>query len=85
LNIRGLAIDKKDEIDNFIMFAKLAHDNGNTDLSSSILHELKHELKSSGDQLKKQISINNSGSSLYSSNYASHSSSQLGLTFSEQQ
>ena len=51
LNIRCLVIDKKEEIDNYIDFAKMAQDNHNTELSSRILLELREELKMSQELL----------------------------------
>lgn len=55
LNIRCLVIDKKDEIDSFINFAKMAQDNHNTALSTRILVQLREELKVSQDMLMKDI------------------------------
>lgn len=55
LNIRCLVIDKKEEIDNYIDFAKMAQDNHNTELSSRILLELREELKMSQELLIKDI------------------------------
>lgn len=48
-------IDKKEEIDNYIDFAKMAQDNHNTELSSRILLELREELKMSQELLIKDI------------------------------
>jgi len=55
LNIRCLVIDKKDEIDSFINFAKMAQDNHNTALSSRILLQLRDELRVSQEVLMKDI------------------------------
>lgn len=55
LNIRCLAIPKKDEIDSFINFAKMAQDSHNTALSSRILLQLRDELKTSQEMLMKDI------------------------------
>jgi hypothetical protein len=44
LNIRCLVIDKKDEVDNYIQFAKMAQENQNPKLGSRILISLQNEL-----------------------------------------
>jgi hypothetical protein len=46
LNIRSLVIDKSEEIDHYLKFAKLAQDGGNIDLGQRVLHDLKNELRS---------------------------------------
>ena len=55
LNIRCLVIDKKEEIDNYINFAKMAQDNQNTELSSRILLELRKELQDTQERLIKDF------------------------------
>lgn len=44
LNIRCLVIEKKDEVDNFLQFARMAQDAQNQKLSSRILASLKQDL-----------------------------------------
>jgi hypothetical protein len=51
LNIRCLVIDKKDEVDNYIQFAKMAQENQNPKLSSRILISLQNELQRSSETL----------------------------------
>ena len=51
LNIRCLVIDKKDEVDNYIQFAKMAQENQNPKLSSRILISLQNELHRSSETL----------------------------------
>lgn len=53
LNIRCLVLDKKEEIDNFIQFAKMAQDSGNRELSNRVLISLKKEL----EQAQKDLHI----------------------------
>lgn len=45
LNIRTLVCDPIEETDSYIGFAKMAQDNGNTDLSSRVLINLKKDLE----------------------------------------
>jgi hypothetical protein len=54
LNIRCLVIEKKDEVDNFLQFAKMAQDAQNQKLSSRILASLKQDLQKSQEMLLKE-------------------------------
>lgn len=54
LNIRCLVVNKQDEIDSFINFAKMAQDTGNSRLSTKILLQLKKELYLSKDKLLRE-------------------------------
>lgn len=45
LNLRSLVIDKAEEIDYYLKFAKLALDSGNSNLGSKVLFNLKLELR----------------------------------------
>ena len=53
LNIRSLVIDKSEEIDYYLKFAKLAQEGGNFDLGQRVLHDLQNELKTKLNEFGK--------------------------------
>eukprot|EP00352_Strombidinopsis_acuminata_P001846 CAMPEP_0176387304 /NCGR_PEP_ID=MMETSP0126-20121128/36663_1 /TAXON_ID=141414 ORGANISM="Strombidinopsis acuminatum, Strain SPMC142" /NCGR_SAMPLE_ID=MMETSP0126 /ASSEMBLY_ACC=CAM_ASM_000229 /LENGTH=116 /DNA_ID=CAMNT_0017754825 /DNA_START=1846 /DNA_END=2196 /DNA_ORIENTATION=+ len=59
LNIRSLVMDRTNEIDHYLRFAKMAQETGNHDLSSKVLFNLKEELHGKAKESKADMGLMN--------------------------